>query len=89
MLQQERTKRVKYYYLDFQLNTPLSFFLKGGYIKNWVGRQFLQGLWGETETGEEMQRSQGGWDFFSFIFLLLAIIVTDIPFRKPSLGNLF
>ena len=30
-----------------------------------------------------------GWDFFIFIFSLLAIIVTETAFRKSSLGKLF
>ena len=30
-----------------------------------------------------------GWDFFIFIFSLLAIMATDTAFRKSSLGKIF
>ena len=102
MLRQEHTKKATYYYVDFQMNAhsflPLptrpALYLKEGNKspkKIGQGEQFLKKSVGETKKGrgEEMQRSQGGWNFFLFIFSLLAIIGTDTVFKKSSLGNLF
>ena len=36
-----------------------------------------------------MGQTKIGWDFFIFVFSLLAITVTDTAFRESSLGNLF
>ena len=100
MLQQEHTKRVKYYYIDFQMNTHSSLhlplpplFLKGEmkFPKNWVGRlNFKKSVW-KTKRGEveEIQRLQGVMIFFIFLLSLLAMMVTNTVFRKSSSEDLF
>ena len=44
------------------------------------GRNFLRKSVGEPKMG---------WYFFLFVFLKLAIMVTDTAFSKSSLGKLF
>ena len=45
----------------------------------------------EKPKGGREKKCKGcrGWDFFIFIFSLLAIMMTDTTCRKSSLGNLF
>ena len=66
-------------------------FFEGGYWSKKAGRgsTSLKYMWEKPKGGEEMQRSLGRWDFFIFIFSLLAIMVTDTAFRKSNLGIFF
>ena len=59
------------------------FFLKGRikFPKYWVGEEMF--------SRKSVRETKMGWDFFIFIFLFLAIMVTDTAFRKHILGKRF
>ena len=96
MFQQEHTKWIKHYYVDFWMNThsflpPSPSFLKVGneISKKFAKRSNFKKIFGENQEWrkEEKQRLQGRWCFFIFIFSILAIMVTGPVFGKFSLAN--